>query len=216
MQAYLRVGGLPGLCHYDIEDESQVRDYLQGVYNSIMMRDVIAREDIRNVSFIENLTHFVAGNIGKSVSVRNIANTMKSQGDKISDALTSTYLRHLCNALILSSVSRYDVHGKKLFEQNNKYYFSDHGLRNLLCGFNLRGSIERIIENAIWHHLVAQGFKVTVGILRNGEVDFVAIRGLHIWNIRTHHPDRPVFRIKQEGGAFLFCFTLLLSFKERN
>jgi predicted AAA+ superfamily ATPase len=177
LQAYLRVGGMPGLCHYDISEESQVRDYLQGVYNTVMLRDVVAREGIRNVPFIENLATFVADNIGKLISVRNIANTMKSQGAKTTDMIIAAYLKHLCNAYIISDVQRYDIHGKKLFEQNNKYYFSDHGLRNLLCGFNLRGSIEKIIENVVYHHLVAQGFKVTVGILRKAEIDFVAVRG---------------------------------------
>lgn len=177
LQEYLRVGGLPGLCHYDILDESQVRDYLQGVYNTVMLRDVIAREGIRNVPFIENLASFVADNIGKLISVRNIANTMISQGSKTSDMLTASYLKYLCNAYIIAATQRYDIHGKRLFEQNYKYYFTDHGLRNLLCGFNLRGSIEKVIENVIYLHLVTQGFKVSVGMLRNTEIDFVATRG---------------------------------------
>jgi predicted AAA+ superfamily ATPase len=101
---------------------------------------------------------------------------MTSQGSKVSDMLTATYLKYLCNAYIISAVQRYDIHGKKLFEQNNKYYFADHGLRNLLCGFNVRGSIEKIIENVIYLHLVAQGFKVTVGTLRSAEIDFVATK----------------------------------------
>ncbi len=177
LQEYLRVGGLPGLCHYDISDEGQVRDYLQGVYNTVMLRDVVARENIRNVSFIENLASFMADNIGKLISVRNIANTMTSQGTKTSDVLTTSYIRYLCNAYIISAAQRYDIHGRKLFEQNHKYYFSDHGLRNLLCGFNLRASIEKIIENVVYLHLLSQGFRLTVGILRNAEIDFVAIRG---------------------------------------
>lgn len=177
LQSFLRVGGLPGLAHFDIEDEGQVRDYLQGVYNTIMMRDVIARENIRNVTFIENLSKFLADNIGKLISISNITNYLKSQGDKLSGPLTSTYIKYLCNALILSPLLRYDIHGKKLFEQTFKYYFSDHGLRNLLCGFNLRGSIEKIIENVIYNHLKIQGFQVAVGILRAGEIDFVASKG---------------------------------------
>lgn len=177
LQEYLRAGGLPGLCHYDISDESQVRDYLQGVYNTVMLRDVIAREGIRNVPFMENLASFVADNVGKLVSTRNIANAMISQGSKTTDMLTASYLRYLCNAYIIAAVQRYDIHGKRVFEQNYKYYFTDHGLRNLLCGFNLRGSIEKIIENVVYLHLVSQGFKTSVGILRNTEIDFVAIRG---------------------------------------
>lgn len=174
LQEYLQVGGLPGLCNYDISDKSQVHDYLQGVYNTVMLRDVIAREGIRNVTFIEKLASFVADNIGKLISARNIANTMTSQGTKTSDVLTLSYIRYLCNAYIISAVQRYDIHGKKLFEQNHKYYFTDHGLRNLLCGFNLRGSIEKVIENVVYIHLVTQAFRVTVGILRNAEIDFIA------------------------------------------
>jgi predicted AAA+ superfamily ATPase len=174
---YMKVGGLPGLCHYDIADEIQVHDYLQAVYNTVILRDVVSREEIRNVTFIENLAHFIADTTGKLVSIRNIANTMKSQGTKVSDIITSTYLKYLCNAYIISAVQRYDIHGKKLLEQNNKYYFADHGLRNLLCGFNVRSSIEKVIESVIYLHLVSQGFRVTVGIFRSTEIDFVATKG---------------------------------------
>jgi hypothetical protein len=177
LQSYLKVGGLPGLCLYEIDDEIQVHDYLQAVYNTVMLRDVVSREEIRNVTFIENLAHYIADTTGKLVSIRNIANAMVSQGSKVSDVMTSTYLKYLCNAYIVSAVQRYDIHGKKLFEQNNKYYFADHGLRNLLCGFNVRGSIEKIIESVIYLHILAQGFKVTVGIFRSTEIDFVAKRG---------------------------------------
>ena len=175
--SYLRVGGLPGLRHFDIADESQVRDYLQGVYTTVMMSDVVSREKVRNVTFVENLSHFIADNIGKLISVLNISNTMKAQGGKETTSLTSTYLKYLCNALIIDQVYRYDVRGKRLFEQNFKYYFADHGLRNYLCGFNLRGSIEKVIENVIYNHLRRQGYAVTMGILRAGEIDFVATRG---------------------------------------
>lgn len=174
---YLRVGGLPGLRLYDINDEVQVRDYLQGVYNTIMMRDVITREKIRNVPFIENLSKFIADNIGKLISVSSIVRFMKSQGEQITEATTAAYIEHLCKALIINSVTRYDIHGKKLFELIGKYYFSDHGLRNYLCGFNMRGSIEKVMENVVYLHLLAQGFAVNVGILRTGEIDFVATKG---------------------------------------
>ena len=175
--SYLRVGGLPGLCHFDIDDEAQVRDYHQGVYNTIMMRDVIAREQIRNVAFIENLAKYIADNIGKLTSPGNIAKVMKSHGEAISDPVVINYLRCLVKALILREVARYDIRGKKIFEHNFKYYFSDHGLRNYLCGYNLRGSVEKIIENVVFNHLMMQGFDVKVGILRAGEVDFIATRG---------------------------------------
>lgn len=173
---YLRVGGLPGLRLYNINDEVHVRDYLQGVYNTIMMRDVIAREQIRNVPFMENLSRFIADNDGKLISTSSIVKFMQSRGEKISEAMTTAYLRHLCKALIIRPMPRFDIHGKKLFELIYKYYFTDHGLRNYLCGFNLRGSIEKIMENVVCQHLLTQGYNVTVGILRAGEVDFVATK----------------------------------------
>lgn len=198
--AYLKVGGLPGLCHYDIADELQVHDYLQAVYNTVMLRDVVSREEVRNVTFIENLARYIADTTGKLVSVRNIANAMAAQGTKVSDVLTSTYLKHLCNAYLVNAVQRYDIHGKKLFEQNYKYYFADHGLRNLLCGFNLRGSIEKVIESVIYLHLVAQGFKVTVGVLRSAEIDFVATRGNETVYIQATYLLGSEETIKREFG----------------
>ena len=200
LNSFLRVGGLPGLCHFDIDDEAQVRDYLQGVYNTIMMKDIILREKIRNITFIENLSAFIADNIGKLISVSNIARYMKSQGEQISEPLTSTYLDYLCKALLINRVSRYDIHGKKLFEQNFKYYYSDHGLRNLLCGFNLLGSVEKIIENVIYNYLRMQGFNVTVGILRAGEVDFVAKRGAERIYIQATYLLASEETVKREFG----------------
>ena len=177
LKDYLRVGGLPGLRMYDINDEIHVRDYLQGVYNTIMMRDIIAREKIRNVPFIENLSRFIADNDGKLISTNSIVKFMKSQGENISETVTSIYIGYLCKSLMINSVTRYDIHGKKLFEMIFKYYFADHGLRNYLCGFNLRNSIEKAMENAVYLHLLIRGYKVNVGILRAGEVDFVATKG---------------------------------------
>lgn len=174
---FLRIGGLPGLRLYDVKDEIHVRDYLQGVYNTIMMRDVISREQIRNVPFMENLSRFIADNDGKLISTSSIVKFMRSQGDKVSDAVTAAYIGHLCKALVINPVARYDIRGKKLFELIYKYYFADHGIRNYLCGFNIRSGIEKIMENVVYLHLLGQGFKVDVGILRAGEIDFVATRG---------------------------------------
>lgn len=197
---YLRVGGLPGLRLYNIRDEIQVRDYLQGVYNTIMMRDVIARENIRNVPFIENLSRFLADNEGKLISVSSIVKYLKSQGEKISEAVTSAYISHLCKALIIKSVARYDIHGKKIFEMLFKYYFSDHGLRNYLCGFNLRGSVEKVMENVVYLHLLIQGYEVNVGILRAGEVDFVARKGSAVIYVQVTYLLASDETVKREFG----------------
>lgn len=177
LSKYLRVGGLPGLSLFDIDNDRQINDYLQGVLSTIMMKDIILREDPRNVVYLENLLSFIGENIGKLFSIKKITNTMLSYGNKISDILTSSYLRYLANALIIRPIARYDIHGKKIFEQINKFYFSDHGLRNLLTGFSIRGSIEKLMENVIYNQLLIDGYKVYVGALKNAEVDFVAVKG---------------------------------------
>lgn len=198
---FLRIGGLPGLSMYDVKkDEIQIRDYLQGVYNTIMMRDVVSREKIRNVAFIENLARFIADNDGKLFSTNSIVKYMKSQGEKISETIASNYISYLCKALIINSISRYDIHGKKLFEMIYKYYFSDLGLRNFLCGFNLRNSIEKVMENVVYLHLLTQGYKVNVGILRVGEVDFVASKDSKILYIQVVYLLATDETVKREFG----------------
>lgn len=197
---YLRVGGLPGLRLYNINDEIEVRDYLQGVYDTIMMRDVIMREQIRNVAFMSNLSRFIADNIGKLISVNSIVKFMKSQGEKISEAVTSTYISHLNKALVINQASRYDLHGKKLFELICKYYFSDLGLRNYLCGFRVRTSIEKLMENAVYLHLLMQSYNVNVGILRAGEIDFVATKGSRTIYIQVTYLLATEETVKREFG----------------
>lgn len=174
---YLKIGGLPGLRAFQPEEYSQITDYLEGVYNTVLVKDIVMREKIRNVSQLENVIRFVADNIGKPLSVTNIVKYMTSNGEKISGETISNYIKCLRDAFLAIPIKRFDIHGKKLLEPNNKHYFSDHGIRNFLCGFNLRGSIEKIMENVVWNHLRRQGFEVTVGILRATEIDFVATKG---------------------------------------
>lgn len=173
---YLQMGGLPGLMAFKPEERSQINDYLEGVYNTILIKDIVRREKVRNVTQLENVVRFVADNIGKPISITHISKYMTSKGEKISDETVSNYLKYLKDAFLAIPVVRFDIHGKLLLESNNKYYFSDHGMRNFLCGFNIRGSIEKIMENVVWNHLRRKGFEVTVGILRAGEIDFVATK----------------------------------------
>lgn len=174
---YLRMGGLPGLRAFKPEEQSQISDYFEGVYNTILVKDIVRREKVRNVTQLENIVRFVADNIGKPISTTNIMKFITSKGEKISDETVSNYLKYLKDASLAIPVNRFDIHGKLLLESNNKLYFSDHGIRNYLCGFNILGSIEKIMENVVWNHLRRHGFEVTVGILRAGEIDFIATRG---------------------------------------
>lgn len=172
--AYLNNGGMPQLSRIGLDERDLVSDYLQSVYNTIILKDVVEREDIRNVSLLKNLVRFVSDNIGKPFSATSIVKYLKSQQVDSSTKVILSYLDYLCNAFIIHRVNRYDIHGKRLFEINDKFYFEDIGIRNSLVQGGLAQSIEKIIENAVYLHLVRLGYEVTVGYLQKTEIDFVA------------------------------------------
>lgn len=174
--SYLRNGGMPQLSRLGLENQELVNDYLQSVYNTIILKDVVEREEIRNMSLLKNLVRFVSDNIGKPFSANNIVKYLKSQQVNTSSKIILNYLDYLCNAFIIHRVNRYDIHGKRLFEINDKFYFEDIGIRNSLVQGGLAQSIEKIIENAVYLHLVRLGFEVTVGYMQKSEIDFVATK----------------------------------------
>ena len=169
---YLLFGGMPGLIHLPMEEEV-VFDYLRNLYNTILIKDVIARHAIRNVSFLQNLVRYVAENTGNLVSARSISNFLKSQKINISSLLVQDYLQYLNDAGFIHKVRRSDLQGKKIFEIGEKYFFNDIGMRNAVTGYRA-GDISRILENIVFLHLKAAGYQVTVGKDRTKEVDFVA------------------------------------------
>ena len=169
---YIQFGGLPGLVKMGL-DEQDAREYQQDVYHTVLLKDVIMRNQIRNVPFLENLVHFLADNTGKIISANSIAKYMKTQGDSVTSTVIINYTKFLCDAYLIHRVNRYDIHGKKLFESNDKFYFEDNGLRNTLAGGSREGDIEKVIENIIYNHLIRLGYEVTVGQLQAGEIDFV-------------------------------------------
>lgn len=169
---YIQFGGLPGLVKTGLEEDDAM-DYQKDVLNTVLLKDVIIRNNIRNVPFLEKLIDFIADNIGKIISATSIAKFMKSQGTTIAPDTIINYTEHLEEAYIINKVNRYDIHGKRLFETNDKFYFQDHGLRNALVQGTRESDIEKIIENIIYQHLISIGYKVTVGQLQAGEIDFV-------------------------------------------
>lgn len=172
---YIQFGGLPGLVKTGLEEDDAI-DYQKDVLNTVLLKDVIIRNNIRNVPFLEKLIDFIADNIGKIISATSIAKFMKSQGTTIAPDTIINYTEHLEEAYIINKVNRYDIHGKRLFETNDKFYFQDHGLRNALVQGTRESDIEKIIENIIYQHLISIGYKVTVGQLQAGEIDFVCTK----------------------------------------
>ena len=172
---YIQFGGLPGLLKMGLDEDDAI-EYQKDVLNTVLLKDVISRNNIRNVAFLEKLTNFIADNIGKMISASSISKYMKSQGTNVASDTIIDYAQYLEDAYIIHKVNRYDIHGKRLFESNDKYYFEDHGLRNAQAGGTREGDIEKVIENVVYQHLVSMGYKVNVGQLQAGEIDFVCIK----------------------------------------
>lgn len=175
LSLYIQYGGMPGLAKIGLE-EDDAREYQIDIYHTVLLKDVIMRNQIRNVPFLENLVRFLADNIGKLISANSIAKYMKSQGESITSSVVINYISFLCEAYILHKVNRYDIHGKRVFENNDKFYFEDNGVRNAIAGGTREGDIEKVIENIIYQHLVRLGFQVYVGQLQAGEIDFVCTK----------------------------------------
>ena len=177
LRRYINFGGLPGLRPIGLDDPEVVRQYLQGVYNTILVKDIVRRKKVRNVSFLENLIKYVGDNIGKPLSATNIQNYMTSNKNEVSKNLILNYLKAMSEAFLVHDVTRFNLHGKKLLENNDKYYFGDVGLRNFIVGGRRANDIEKIVENLVYQHLIRLGYKVTVGQIYATEIDFVGTKG---------------------------------------
>ena len=146
----------------------------QFVFNTIVLRDIIERENIRNIPLLRTLIKFLSDNIGKQFSARSISKFLKSQNTEASTNIILSYLDCLCNAYIIDRVERYNIHGKKILEFDDKFFFEDMGIRNIIAGGNRSFDIEKVMENIVYKHLVRLGYTVYVGQLQKAEIDFVA------------------------------------------
>lgn len=185
LELYLKWGGLPFLRVLGLTDTQQAREYLKNVYDTVVLKDVIQREQIRNVPFLINLGKFLSDSIGKELSPNSIMKYMRSQGESISAQLVLAYLTYYVNAYLAYRVYRYDIHGKTLLENNEKYYFEDLGIRNILIRSTDTNDIEKRIENVVYLHLLRNGWTVRVGQLYNAEIDFVAEKAGQIMYIQA-------------------------------
>lgn len=170
---YLSYGGLPGLCNIDLDNDNMIWEYLSGIFNTIMLKDVIERHNVRNITFLNNFISFLADTIGKLNSFSSITKYMKSQGEEISIKVIQSYYTYFAETFLTTYVPRYDIHCKKLLDTTGKTYFGDIGLRNFIIGGERENDIEKVIENVVYQHLIRLGYNVTIGQLRAGEIDFV-------------------------------------------
>lgn len=174
LNLYIQNGGLPQLYQIGLDNQDLVNDYLMNIFNTIILRDVIERENIRNIPLLRTLVRFLSDNIGKQFSARSISNYLKGQRTEASTNVILTYLEYLCNTYMLERVGRYNIHGKRLLEYDDKFYFEDLGVRNVLVGGNRNYDIEKLLENIVYKHLARLGYSIYVGQLQKSEIDFVA------------------------------------------
>lgn len=171
---YIKFGGLPGLYHFDNNEES-IFQYLSSLYDTIVLKDVIGRHQVRNISLLKNITRFLFDNIGSPFSAKSISDYLKSQKSDVGIKTIQNYIEYLEAAYILYKVERYDIKGKRLLEFHEKYYLGDVGLRHALLGYR-EGDISGILENIVFLELKRRGYQVSIGKVEQKEVDFIAVK----------------------------------------
>lgn len=169
---FLKYGGLPAIHNFELADEI-IYEYLYNIYNTIILKDVVSRNKIRDTPNLFAITKYVFDNCGNITSGKNISDFFKSQNIKISTDTVINYISHLIEANLIISAERYDIKGKKYLEHSAKYYMGDIGLRNGLIGYREK-DISGILENIVFLQLKNRRYKVAVGKLDGTEIDFIA------------------------------------------
>jgi predicted AAA+ superfamily ATPase len=176
-RAYLQHGSFPYVAVLQSgsagQEDALIQTYIEGIYNTILVKDVANREQIRDIVVLEDIVRFLCSAIGSPVSAKNIANTLNSGGRKISVNTVEAYLMALRESFIFYKIDRFDIKGKEHLKTLGKYYIVDTGIRNLL----LAGSspdLGHLLENIIYLELIRRGFKVNTGKVGENEVDFIA------------------------------------------
>lgn len=172
---YIRYGSFPYVVQLH-NDPIQVEQYLDGIFSSIVYRDIETRLQISDKAILERIIKFIFDNIGSAMSIRNVANTITSNGFKISPSTVERYLSSILDSLLVYKTPRFDIHGKEQLRTNDKYYIVDTGLRyHLLAG--KKSDLGHIIENIVYLELRRRGYTVNVGAIPKGEIDFVTRKG---------------------------------------
>lgn len=171
---YLRFGGLPQ--RFLLDDEQSIRVYLDDVFNTIVVKDIIARNKISDVDLLRRLTAFLLENVGNPFSANAICYKLKSEGVKTTVATLMNYISAIKNAMVVLTAPRYDLKGKALLSTNEKYYAADLGLRNNVKSSNLV-DYNKLYENIIFIEMLSRGYEIHVGKIGDYEVDFICLKG---------------------------------------
>ena len=170
---YVKEGGMSG--SYLYRDTEAKYDYIKDVFDTLIVRDIRQKYNIKNPHLMDRLVDYLMDNISNLTSARNIADTLTVNKDRINHKTIGKYIQYLCNAFAFYKIRRYDIHGKKYLASNDKYYLSDHTFRYAELGTkNL--DYGRVLENIVAIELLRRGYEVYVGVLYKKEIDFVAIK----------------------------------------
>ena len=172
---YLDLGGMPFLMNLHGDRDASLQ-YLRDVYNSVILKDVVKRNAIRDVDLLERIITYVLANIGHTFSARSISDYLKSENRKVAPETILNYIKACCDAYLFYRISREDFIGKKILSVNEKYYIVDHGIREAVYGSNTR-DMDQLLENIVCMELIRRGYVVTIGKVRDKEIDFVARKG---------------------------------------
>ena len=171
---YLKYGGLPMLVNMN-DNEDLIINYLNDLKEVVLKKDVINRNNIKDVVFLDNLLKYMASVIGNLTTANAIADFMRKNGSKVTSETVDSYLKMLENAYIIYRVPRYELKGKQLLKTKGKYYFIDNGLKNIINGISSYDSGSSY-ENLIYIELLRRGYEVYVGQYNDIEIDFIAIK----------------------------------------
>ena len=169
---FIQLGGLPFLKYFDL-DETPSFEYLNDIYNTVLVKDVLQYNNIRDVDLFNHIFSYVLTNIGQSFSASSIKTYLKNKNKNISVDTILNYLEYCNVAFLIKKVPRYDVLSKKTLKVDEKYYLTDHGFRQA-TGFPITQDIERILENIVYIELLSRGYEVKVGKVKDKEINFIA------------------------------------------
>ena len=168
-EEYLLYGGMPFIQNLKATNKL---NYLKLLYDSILIKDIVYRHNIKNIDLLKRILNYLVDNIGREFSVQNTFNVLKSEKRTVTKDVIYNYLNYLQEAMLIYKVPREDLKGKKLLKFNEKFYFSDWGFNEAIFRNN-KLYIAQILENIVFVEFLRRGYKVTVGKLRGSEIDFV-------------------------------------------
>lgn len=201
---YLKNGSFPYVAIMSTEktlqrDNNVIRNYIDGIYNTILIKDVAKREGISDISVLESIVKFLSSSIGSPISAKKISDTINSSGRKISVNTVERYMRALTDSFIFYKVDRFDIRGKQNLKTLGKYYIVDTGLRDILVSIS-SSDIGHLLENIVYFELIRRGYKVNIGKLAEKEIDFVAsnTEGIEYYQVCTSVLDENTLRRELE------------------